>query len=813
MKKTTVMILSLAALTALAGCQREASFQDTGEQGGVQEVTTQFVLNVAAAPQTKMSAEAVQQAGNFRGLDNGVILAYRTGMHKLSTDPIPFVLKTKAADWADDEDGAKVKRYDLGLLLGDGTLYNDGSDDPATPAVDERYNATNQSKRVLQLSIPVETDAIMVYGKAARGNSAKDEDYGGSLVIQKEDLENGNTGSVISDVPGNTVFKAKKILSNSDIVTSYDQTAALMIAIINNILSRSSIAYTDPIWGPLDVITWAEVGHQYEYNKLGNKSRYPMPSVTTQTGLEEILGRCYYDFTYIKPSDSYEFDEYGQPTTTENPHSVRPNGEYRAGSSHAVQAMIIDMYRVITSAASAIPTNAREAQIKSLAGVILDRAEIFFDKDNNGIYKELNTIRALAESNNIITQSEWNNKYSHAKDLNEYPYGDFGIPEGAAQLGFYYQNQVVATTDVQLNNIPRSAYSAIPEDSDHVKIKNDLFYYYHPNKPLVNPSMTEFEPRKYLYPAELWYYVNSPIRTTSKENLLVSDYPNGVNPWNADASWTAGSWDFPGKVVSSTRGVAVKNNINYGVALLKSAVICAATGDLEDNRSVMTNGAEDNRTFTWEDAKISLRGILIGGVNPRMNWQFLRRYETSANAEGIGDLSLFDGVIYDHSLPSSTIVQTTSKDNAYWNYTLVYDNYNSSKAAGNQNDVYVSLEFVNDGPAFWGRDNLISNGSVFYLVGKLAAPTTAVTWPTDHQIPPLYGVDGEATGDNHKPGDSKQIARVFIQDFVTEAVFKIGTKSLQNAYYSVPDLRAAQMSLGLSVDLKWEPGLTYSVDL
>lgn len=810
MKKTSLLILSLATLVSLAGCMREDNLKDSAENGGVQEVTTQFVLNVASAPQTKMTAAAVQQAGNFRGIDNGVILAYRTEMHNAPSDPVPYVLKTKAADWADDAEGAKVKRYDLGLLLGDGTLYNDGSLDPNTH--EERYNATNQSRRVLQLSIPVGTDAIMVYGKAARGNSDKDADYGGTLTVQKENPA-GNTGSVISDIPGNTVFKAKKILETTE---SYDQTAALMIFIINNILSRGVAAYTDPTFGYQAALTWAEVGHQYEYNKMGGKSRYPMSTVTTQVGLEEILGRCYYDFTYIKPSDAYIFDEHGNPTSTVNPQSVRPNGEYRAGSSYSIQMMIIDMYKVITAAAGATPTSGREAQVKRLAKTILDRAEVFFDKDDQGRYKDLDVIQSLAQSNNIISEDEWNAKYALAKDLNKYPYEDYGIPEGAAQLGFFYQNQVVSDTEVQLQNIPSSAYTVV--DDDYVKINDDLFFYYHPNKPLVNPTMTEFEPRKYLYPAELWYYVNSPIRTTSKESLLVSDYPNGVNPWNADASWTAGLWDFPGMVVSSTRGVAVKNNINYGVAMLKSAVICTESGDLEDNRAVMTNNAEDNRTFTWDEANISLRGILIGGVNPRMNWQFVRRYKnaTEAAIENNGDLSLFDGVIYDHSLPSTTIPQTTNKDEANWNYTLVYDNYNSSKSATEQNNVYVSLEFVNNGPAFWGRDNYIRSGSVFYLVGELKSPTSTqisgIVWPTDHEIPPLYGVDGEETG-TMAPGSSKKIARIFIQDFVTEAVFKIGKTSLQKAYYSVPDLRAVEMSLGLSVDLKWEMGIKYEIDL
>lgn len=51
--------------------------------------------------------------------------------------------------------------------------------------------------------------------------------------------------------------------------------------------------------------------------------------------------------------------------------------------------------------------------------------------------------------------------------------------------------------------------------------------------------------------------------------------------------------------------------------------------------------------------------------------------------------------------------------------------------------------------------------------------------------------------------------RVFMQDFVTSATFVIGETSLQKALVAVPDLRAGQISLGLSVDLNWQTGLTY----
>jgi hypothetical protein len=55
--------------------------------------------------------------------------------------------------------------------------------------------------------------------------------------------------------------------------------------------------------------------------------------------------------------------------------------------------------------------------------------------------------------------------------------------------------------------------------------------------------------------------------------------------------------------------------------------------------------------------------------------------------------------------------------------------------------------------------------------------------------------------------------RVFIQDYMTTATFKIGAESLKNAFTTVPDLRASQTSLGLSVDLNWRQGLSFETEL
>ncbi len=150
------------------------------------------------------------------------------------------------------------------------------------------------------------------------------------------------------------------------------------------------------------------------------------------------------------------------------------------------------------------------------------------------------------------------------------------------------------------------------------------------------------------------------------------------------------------------------------------------------------------------------------------------------------------------------------------------DNYNKTLADNAQSSVKVALEFKNEGDAFWGKDNLVPKDGIFYLIAELpvaTATSTSVTalpvWPDEskYAIPPVYGVDSEAVPSGKVAGHSKQINRVFIQNFVTSATFTLGEDSLKNAYVTVPNLASTQMSLGLSVDLKWHSGYTYNISL
>ena len=271
---------------------------------------------------------------------------------------------------------------------------------------------------------------------------------------------------------------------------------------------------------------------------------------------------------------------------------------------------------------------------------------------------------------------------------------------------------------------------------------------------------------KITYPSELAYFVSSPVRTSSTKDKL-TDLPD-YKAWLGNTA----DWGQYGDVVkSNTTLVVLKEPVQYGVACLKSKIKCA-TASLEDNASQIIKSAANN-TLTVPSNGIEVKGILIGGQPQGVEWNF----EPASSAT-------FDHTIYDNDI--SGIVAQTSYSNP--NYTLVLDNNNSSTTDPTQSKVNVTVELENNMGDFYGKDGLIPNGSRFYLVGQLDPNASTATKPS-----------GET------------IDRVFVKDHTTVANFII--KNLQNAYNHIPDLRTSKINVGLAVDLKWESGIKFDVDL
>jgi hypothetical protein len=233
--------------------------------------------------------------------------------------------------------------------------------------------------------------------------------------------------------------------------------------------------------------------------------------------------------------------------------------------------------------------------------------------------------------------------------------------------------------------------------------------------------------------------------------------------------------------------------------------------NFKDNKKAKTGDAEDNLIPT-SNHHLVFTGVLVGGQFNTVDWQFLPKVTASSD---------FCYVVFDDAIASGAIPTPAGNEN----YTIVFDNYNSTIQDNQpQSSVRVALEFKNEGDPFWGKDNIVPKDGIFYLIAELPVATTgnnasviSVTepvWPDDskYAIPPVYGV-GETVPTGKTAGHSKKINRVFIQNFVTSATFTLGENSLKNAYVTVPNLSNTQLSLGLSVDLRWHTGYVYNLTL
>ena len=264
------------------------------------------------------------------------------------------------------------------------------------------------------------------------------------------------------------------------------------------------------------------------------------------------------------------------------------------------------------------------------------------------------------------------------------------------------------------------------------------------------------------YPSELAYFVSSPVGTSSTKDKL-ADLPD-YNAWlNNTETWTA----YEDVVKGNTTLVVLKEPVQYGVACLESKITCA-TASLKDNANKILGSNTADNTLTVPTDGITVTGILIGGQPQGVEWNF----EPASDAK-------FDHTIYDQNM-NNGIAAKTSATNP--NYTLVLDNKNSSTTNAAQSKVYVTVELENNMGDFYGKEGLIPKGSRFYLVGELD-PTNKTT-TVDH---------------------------VFVKDHTTVANFTI--KNLQNAYNHIPDMRTSKINVGLAVDLTWQKGIEFNVDL
>jgi hypothetical protein len=740
MKKNLMFaMIGAIALTGSVGLSSCSESEDVAEVNPnynpeTNEVITQFVFNVATGntpsnARTRMT-EAVTQAestNDFRGIDNAHIMCFI----QQDADGKSLATATTAA-----------KDFDMARVAAPKSLSKD------------------DSRRVLEMSLPLKTNTILFYGKAIQGDNYTKNSHGSVTYTVDKDLSKVNFS-----------LEQRLATANKDKFQHVETLIADVLSCIMNVSrGTESVAATD---SPQDTESnetatdvkpygFALEGGENAYGKDIKWASYkltgdanqksPVDNTMNLTPLEIKLGQVYKELTSIQ------------------------NAELRNGSGYGIIKTVEALWSIVNSVRCAEPTSKPEALAKYMAHLISEEISLYFSKviNNTGAsvenvaFKDASTMITMLTSDaywpgttNPTAASFSDINGFSSSDLADFPEADpFNLPQGATHY--------------------------------HFNTSNLLFEYAWD----FNTSAAgngEFTPFSYMYPPELLYFGNSSIRVSDAEHT-VGAYPHTTIDWDNWAVTDPAIWEVDKHIESSTRSVAMKNNINYGTSLLKTSIKYNSTKQeggkfvLQDNNKVIQKRDyktdEENKSIVVDGSSFELKGILIGGQASTVGWDYI---PTASSTQRY---------VYDKAVTGAI----PASDYSVPNYTLVFDNY---KSGNTQDKVYIALELVNKtNQSFFGRDNMIQEGGTFYLIGELDPAKDGVgtiTWPTKYALPP-YDANGATI----------QAKRVFIQDYMTTAQFTIGEYSLQYAYLTVPDLRSNSLTLGLSVDLSWQTGLTFS---
>lgn len=314
----------------------------------------------------------------------------------------------------------------------------------------------------------------------------------------------------------------------------------------------------------------------------------------------------------------------------------------------------------------------------------------------------------------------------------------------------------------------------LPDGSQQLKFEGNKFSYAIPATTVQDGNILQQTAYgKYVYPASLFYTVNTPIKVANETLTSNGVYNGSPANWDAVLGFYDNSLGSGTEVTASTQSIALKNPIQYAVASLNLFVRFADTY-IYDNGDKWPIGAPIGQiAVPIPNAGFPLTGVLVGGQNP-VKWNFTTTTSTDDNDAW---------TIYDASMGSAAVKKASAYGTTPTAYTLALETKGVEESALEGEKVRIALEMTNDsGSDFVGADGIVPAGGKFYLVGELVSETTA----------------GGAL-------------KVFEQDHKTVA--RITINSLKSAYNCIPDLRSPKLELGLSVDLTWQQGLEYEITI
>ena len=262
--------------------------------------------------------------------------------------------------------------------------------------------------------------------------------------------------------------------------------------------------------------------------------------------------------------------------------------------------------------------------------------------------------------------------------------------------------------------------------------------------------------KRYGYPAELYYYGNSTIRT-SLEDPSYTEKTSWADVLNL---FTAGS-----VVSSSTVALAIEKSMQYAVARLK-ATVQAGKSNLTDS---------DGKSVTVGSTTFPITGLIVSGQHP-VGFDF--KPETADDGDD------HERFVYDRYLSSVGELYLTTEVSSPFQTMLLQTK--------EKENITLILEVENkSGQDFKGEGGLIVfKDTKFYLVGKIQ--------PASGSAPD--GADDAETADLRK--------RVFTQDHTTEMTMTVQT--LKHAYNVMPNIQSGRLEVSVQIQLNWNGTKPYS---
>ena len=255
---------------------------------------------------------------------------------------------------------------------------------------------------------------------------------------------------------------------------------------------------------------------------------------------------------------------------------------------------------------------------------------------------------------------------------------------------------------------------------------------------------------RYVYPPELYYFVESDIRCKATQ----VDYQSLYGTYDKWADFIEAAYpedDTEDEVTGTTHSVALTSPVQYAVAHLQVKVQAGAAD--------LTDAAGSN--IPVGTANFPLTGVIVGGQRA-VDYKFDPITTDEIKFVFDSEVNSYSNNAYTHYLSTST-PETAN--------TLVLQ-------SKDQEDVKIILEFENkSGAQFYGvNDGVVYPDTRFYLVGTIPKPTY-----------------DEAKGDYTN--------RVFTKAYTT--VVNLTVSSLTKAYNVLPNILSSDLEVGVEVMTKW----------